>query len=368
MKYPHTAVRLLVASFLLTLLGGCTNTDSGASSYPIYDSGVWADSVYSPSIYWLDSHRAIFKGTAAKQKTDAYENAELQIWDMDKNKVTPYAKTTKGISCYANGNIFYWVPGDKPGENRYRYGKLGQEETREYPKDKKLYVDAINCQTYDMDVVVKERKDRAITPLLTRHGHLDIGPISGKESLENNPVILRHADGSMIQLPVRQSERGTLYDYFPFKGAYFFQGSLELGRPSDIAKLWPPGTRQIFYWLHPDGRIEPIVLRGESWPDGKVPNFGIRKFMPLQEGFFLLYGSAKGPKDPGTAGGYLLRNDKLTKIVSGHLSSLTVSPDGCKVAFVHLPYPDADLVADPAPIRLKAVDLCTERATTSNKQ
>lgn len=378
MEHHRITVHRLIALLPLILLGSCnaTESNSAASPYPVYDSGMWAEPTAYADIYWIDNNRVIFRSARGKDKRPlAGESFDLTVWEIGKgttmyaNDVVP-VQGPLGRFCYnSEGTIFYPLKQrDAQGNELYKYGELGRERLFARSSDAKTVFDKMNCRVLDVDTMMKERKGRALDLLLTRHGYLDVGAVSGKESLENNPIVFHRADGSSIQLPVRRAERGTLYGYFPFKDAYFFQGSLELGRPSDIAKLWPSGTRQIFYWLYPDGRIEPVFLRGESWPDGKVPNFGIRKFMPLRDGFFLRYGSAKGPKDPGTAGGYLLRNGKLTRIISGHLSSITVSPDGCKVAFVHLPYPDADLVADPAPIRLKAADLCTERLTTSNKQ
>ena len=66
-------------------------------------------------------------------------------------------------------------------------------------------------------------------------------------------------------------------------------------------------------------------------------------------------------KDPGDAGGYLLGKDNTVhKLITGYLNGETVSPDGCKIAFVHYPYLDATLVADPAPITLKMINFCSE--------
>lgn len=374
MEHHRITVHRLIALLPLILLGGCnaTESNSAASPYPVYDSGMWAEPTAYADIYWIDNNRVIFRSARGKDKRPlAGESFDLTVWEIGKgttmyaNDVVP-VQGPLGRFCYnSEGTIFYPLKQrDAQGNELYKYGELGRERLFARSSDAKTVFDKMNCRVLDVDTMMKERKGRALDLLLTRHGYLELGP-NGIGSSENIPVTLHRADGSIIQLPVRRQELGLAYRYHPFKDAYFFQGSLEPGRPSDIAKLWPPGTRQIFYWLHPDGRIEPVVLPpADAWPDQEHPG----RVTPLHDGFFFRHGHLKRGKERDTGGGYLMRNGKAIRVVTGHLQSVTVSPDGCKVAFVHYPYADATLVADPAPIRLKAVDLCTERSIKSRTQ
>lgn len=378
MEHHRITVHRLIAFLPLILLGSCNATESNtaASPYPVYDSGRWADPIMNPDIHWIDDYKVIFRSVKDNDKRSRADGPfNLSIWEIGQS-VSVYAidvvpvQGPLGRFCYnSEGTIFYPLKEkDVQGNEQYKHGQMGHEKLFTRPKDAKTIFDSMNCRVLDVDTMMKERKGRSVHLLLTRHGYLDLGSMSGKESLENNPIVFYRADGSVIQLPVRRQELGLRYHYFPFKDAYLFEGVSKPDQPSDIANLWPASAQHMF-WLYPShGRIEPVILPASPWKDRKVPAFGLRGLVPLKEGFFVIHGEPKDPKDAGTVGGYLLRGEKLTKVVSGYLDSLTVSPDGCKVAFVHYPYADATLAADPAPIRLKAVDLCTERSTTSNKQ
>ena len=104
-----------------------------------------------------------------------------------------------------------------------------------------------------------------------------------------------------------------------------------------------------------------MILSPEPWPDKKVPNFGfVGALMPVKNGFVLPHGKAKGPKDAGNTGPHLLRDGKLIKLLSGYYKSPVVSPDGCKLAFVHYLYSDATKIKDPGRITLKAINVCVE--------
>lgn len=81
---------------------------------------------------------------------------------------------------------------------------------------------------------------------------------------------------------------------------------------------------------------------------------------PTRKGVFVRYNTFKSNKDPGEAGGYLVTGKNATRVIVGHLKGPVVSPDGCKIAFSYHAYPDATLVADPAPITLKTINFCPE--------
>lgn len=354
--------------FLLVTVTACEAKEPAASSpYPVHDSGTWADPFGSADLYWLDNHRVIFRSVQDNDKRRVTSGPfNLSIWEIGKG-VSIYTKnvtTVQGLLgrfCYnGDGMIFYpLAEKDAQGNEQYKYGEFGKEKLFTRPKNAKTILEAMNCRVLDVDTMMKERKGRRIRPLLERHGYLDTGANRGPESNENIPIMFFKPDGSSVKLAARQFELNSLIGYFPFKEAYLFMGSLESGRPTDIANLWPPGTRQIFTWLHPDGRIEPLIIPAEPWPDKKVPNFGfIGALMPVKNGYVFPFGKAKGPKDAGNTGPHLLRNGKIVKILGGYYSSPAVSPDGCQVAFVHFPYSDATIARDPAPIRLKAVNLC----------
>lgn len=317
------------------------------SPYPVIDSGVWADAVHSPTIFWLDNNRVIFKGTAATQKADAYKKTELRIWDIAKNKITSYAATTKGIACYIDGTIFYWIQGDRVGKDRYRYGKLEQEKEMVLADNKKTHIDTMNCRIYDVDTLVKERKGRAVRALLDRHGYLDLGPLRGIESMNNTPITYYHQGNSRgIALPIRRKS-AEIVRYYSFKDAYFIHRI--------VGGAWADKA-EATWWLSPKGEVTEVDIPHGPWIHG-----GHVGFYPTRKGIFIVYhGGNKSNKDPGFSGGYLIQDSAAPKLIDGHIQDPAVSPNGCKIAFAHYPYLDASRIDDPGRITLKMIDLCME--------
>ncbi len=347
-KVAVTLFCCLLAALSVCEANESTNPTAPAipSPYPVIDSGVWADAVHSPTIFWLDNQRVIFKGTAATQKANAYKKTELQIWDIEKNKITSYAPTTKGIACYNDGIIFYWAQGDRIGEDRYRYGKLGQEKTTELPKGKKTFIDAMNCRIHNVDTLMKERKSRAVRSLLDRHGYLDLGPLHGIESTSNTPVTFYRQGDSKDILPIKRKS-AEIIRYYPFKDAYFIHRI--------VGGAWV-GKAETTWWLSPKGEVTEVNIPHGPWIRG-----GHVGFYPTRKGIFLVYhGGNKSSKDPGFSGSYLVHDRSATKLIDGHIQDPVVSPDGCKIAFAHYPYLDATRIDDPGRITLKIIDLCME--------
>lgn len=357
--------------FLTLSLTACEAKEPAASSpYPVYDSEAWADPFGSADLYWLDNHRVIFRSVHNNDKKLVTNGPfSLSIWEIGK-RVKPYTEYHPSVTVCVRDGMIHRTQKDASGNVQRLYGKFGEEKPFEFPKTKGVFFDNMNCRPNENPVILAKRaQGRAIRPLLDRHGYLDIGSIRGPESSANNPVMFYQLDGTTIKHAARRLELNIFIGYFPLKNAYLFQGSLEKERASDIANLWPPGTRQIFTWLHPDGRIEPLIIPADPWPDKKVPNFGfIGAILPVKNGFVFPHGKAKGPKDAGNSGLHLLRDGKIEKLIGGYYSSTAVSPDGCRVAFVHYPYADATIVHDPAPIRLKAVDLCPNKEENHHGQ
>ena len=73
--------------------------------------------------------------------------------------------------------------------------------------------------------------------------------------------------------------------------------------------------------------------------------------------------SIRNFKIPGNTGGYMItENGEQIKLITGYLNGEVVSPDGCKVAFSHAPYSDADNASsnDPTLRTLKLINFCIE--------
>ncbi|MBI5267547.1 MAG: hypothetical protein HY851_09980 [candidate division Zixibacteria bacterium] len=338
--------------FLLAVFAVCDAKESSdptipavPSLYPVMDSGVWADALHNSFIYWLDNNRVLFKNSEEKEKAKHYRGRfNLSIWDIRTNKVTPYSEYAKSLSvCYREGFIYYILTDENKNQRRFA-GEFGKEKPFVPPTAKNVRYNEMDCR-FCADPAPAEKlegpKRHDLRFLLHRHGYLDFG-LSSESNLAKPTLYYRKGLDKPISLPFMNRD----ITYYQFKDAYLFH---PLGKEI---------TGRDFLWLYPDGKTEEI----------KFPNVSDRKLVYgnkyyTRKGFFVYFYDGQPPsfKVPGNTGGYLVAEDgKSSKVISGYLKGIVVSPDGCKIAFVHYPYLDATLVADPAPITLKMINFCTE--------
>ena len=82
------------------------------------------------------------------------------------------------------------------------------------------------------------------------------------------------------------------------------------------------------WWLERNGTV-----RKEPLPDSlRFPYAGVISFHPVKGGILVDYG---GGSLSGDAGGYLVHDGKVTRITKQPISAVSVSPDGCIIAFEH---------------------------------
>lgn len=125
---------------------------------------------------------------------------------------------------------------------------------------------------------------------------------------------------------------------------------------------WPSTPDAVPLWLlRPDGTITNLLEpKGKAWE-----RIGWTGFVLTKKGVFLISRTADGYAAAGKSGGYLLEGDSVKRLIVGLLDNATVSPNGCKVAFVHVLHSQAG--ADSAQAlrigksgsrTLKMIDLC----------
>jgi hypothetical protein len=337
--------------FLSIVFTVCEAKEPSISSpYPVYDSGAWADYLNDPQINWIDNNRILFKSVKDNDKRRVSSGPfNLSFWEIGK-EVRAYTPYVKRVSACANNGIVKYTLEEESGRHRVFYGKFGEE--KEITPPKLSYPDLVkNCRIADNpEIVVKRQNNRAIIPLLDRHGYLELGPSLGKESSDNNPITLHHPSQSQgIALSLRRQEPGLFApEYYAFKDAYFIQPIILYRQGRD-----KPAT---VWWMSPDGSITELKIPVGPWVKG-----GSVWALPTAKGIFLIYHGHKSRRDPGPAGGYLVQGEKYFKVIDGDIRGPAVSPDGCKAAISHAPYSDADSnTKDPNYRTLKVINFCPE--------
>jgi hypothetical protein len=136
--------------------------------------------------------------------------------------------------------------------------------------------------------------------------------------------------------------------YAEFADAYLLKGEQ---RTSDAVPVWQ---------LSAEGTLAKLLdPKGNDWE-----RMGWGGTHLTKKGLFLVGGRA-GYDTVGTAGAYVLVKDRPQRLIAGLVWNESVSPDGCKVAFVHVLHSQAGadsfralLAGKPGTRTLKMIDLC----------
>ncbi len=339
--------------FLIAALTACEAKESSDPTrsavplpYPVMDSGAWADwNSYTPTIYWIDNNRVIFKTVKDNDKSRVSSGPfNLSIWDITTNKVTPYTPHVNSLNiCYSEGYIYYSLA-DEPfhvQKKNWRHfaGEFGKEKPYAPPIGKNVIYNELSCRFQESSELVEKRKTRRIRPLLGRHGYLDRGAIREKPGVKEPVILYRTSHSKGIELPIHGRD-AIIIRHYPFKDAYFIQNLNTGGIPNKKKQFW---------WLFPDGKVEEGLHPVEFY------------LYPTRQGIVTDWGGTKSAKDPGTVGLYLWSGKEPVKIIAGYAEGgVATSPDGCKLAFANFLYSDATKIKDPGRITLKAINVCVE--------
>jgi hypothetical protein len=341
MTYKFSVIVLLWILLISPQLAAC-----GEPPYPILDSKFPAAEA---KLGWIDNERVIFQGyepekfgTKSPKDGHIYDITGLFIWDTATNAVSKHA-SMEGLTtlCVHAGEVTF------AREGMLVAGKLGEERQTPFPK--KHWFNPNSCRYYTERPYWSEggRKGRGI-PLLEQHGYVDFGEQT-MDPGRSRPLVL-YPPGSKdgITLPIRSDQAEVPPVYIAFEDAYLLRARQFT---SDAVPAW---------LLKPDGVVTSVFEpRGEAWE-----RMGWGHYFLTKKGLLITGGRGDYAK-VGTMGGYLFSEGKPVRVVPGLLRNVAVSPDGCKVAFVHVMHSQAGAdsfralqAGKPGTRTLKMIDLC----------
>jgi hypothetical protein len=327
---------------------------AGDSRYPIKDSKISVDRQTRP--VWLNNNQIIFTGyvldpaNPPKQVGLAWEIPQgVYVWDLEKDSAMRDRSWDGTNSWCAFGELrsFHRL---RPGtEKTYDLveGKIGAEQVFPLPSK---WRNPISCRHYYTALPYwrqEGRKTRSI-PLLEEHGYLDFGLPSRADPSKARPVLLYSPNQNPKQLPFTGEQVRFHVTYFAFANAYLLEGYIETTYATDI------------WLLKSDGAVTKVLEpKKEQWE-----KLGWGQYNLTKKGLFAAGGS--GPYDQvGTTGGYLFPGGKPIRLIAGLTRNISVSPDGCKVVFVHALHSLAEADSakalregKPGTRTLKMIDLC----------
>jgi hypothetical protein len=341
---------LIVVLLLLVLspqLAAC-----GEPRYPVLDSKFPAAEA---KLGWIDNERVMFHGydvgkVGQPSSDDGHPLAEtgLFIWDTGKDTVTKYWEIDGPTSlCVHHDTIAFGqrIKGEDKTWIRV-VGKIGQEQSVRSPGTD--WVNPISCE-YSREKPQEVTGQRILRHLLEEHGYLDFGSATLVDRSDAAKIMFfRHNEKVPLTLPLSPNRVTNLFEYVEFENAYLLESQRQT---TYAAPVW---------LLRPDGTVAKIFEpTGKAWE-----KMGWGHYRLTKKGLFLVGGS--GSYDQvGTTGGYLLSGDKPTRLIAGLTRDISVSPSGCKVAFVHVLHSLAGAESfkalrqgKPGTRTLKMIDLC----------
>jgi hypothetical protein len=326
----------------------------GEPRYPIFDSKFPAAEA---KLGWLDNERVIFHGyevgkVGQPSPDDGHPMTEtgLFIWDTTKGTVTKYWDIDGPTSLCVYHDTIAFGQRIKGEENAWKrvVGKVGQEQSvRSTGTD---WVNPVSC-AYSKEKPPEVTGQRIVRHLREEHGYLDFGSTTSVDRSDAAKILFyRPNEKEPLALPLNPNHILNLFEYVEFENAYLLESQRQTTYAAPVWLLKPDGTvTKIF---------EPI---GKEWE-----RMGWGGYHLTKKGIFLS-GGRGDYASVGTRGGYLLRSSREapSRLIAGLVRNETVSPDGCKIAFVHVLHSLAGAESfkalgqgKPGTRTLKVIDLC----------
>jgi hypothetical protein len=345
-------MKRLLGFFLVALLA-CISPQLAAcaevnSVYPVLDSGRRGLGVHG----WLDNDKVVFYSElgAKAHEGPSILDGGYYVWDIAAGKLNKDPSLEGAAKLCVQGDYVTFLRKAPTDEKKWLVVTRVKGLETVTPLVNAEWFNRFSCRYYEQ----KPQWDRghASLPLLEEHGSLFF-----KDSRENNPIMFfppTSEKGVPLPIGTRQVWH-NLVQYAPFKNAYLLYPIAyidpETGKEDPIGP-WPKGKPVPMWWLTPDGKVTT-----EHIPYMPFMRGGSRGFYPTRAGIFITSHKTDDLGKPGDAGGYLAQASSVEKLITGLLENVSVSPDGCKVAFLHDPY-TTEPVSER--VKVKVVSLCQE--------
>lgn len=355
MTHKFSLIVLCMLALMSPQLAACAEIKA---SYPVQDTGLHAER--SSELVWLDNHRLRFYGYRAGEPqgrefhgVPRIIGVGYYIWDTDANRVVT-DPTLEGVKrICVQGDVLTFLMKSPTDENKRLVVTREKGQETVTPLVNAEWFNRFSCRYYEQ----KPDWDRGhySLPLLEGHGSLFL-----KDSRQNNPIMFYFSNiekGVPLPIGTRQVWH-NLVKYAPFRNAYLLYPVAyidpDTGKEDPIG-AWPKGKPVPVWWLAPDGKVTT-----EAIPYMPFMRGGSRGFSPTREGIFIYSHKTDDLGKPGDAGGYLAQKGSITKVITGYIENIAVSPDGCQVAFIYDPYDTLYGKDRLNRITVKAINLCQE--------
>ena len=293
---------------------------------------------------WLDNRRVLFFGALPNKEL---ETRGLFIWDVVANTVSQYSSHVR--FCYADGYIVAFgaspprTDPERPEVVPVRYGQIGKEKddncdikTRQGcpPTPRNM-----SCKPGEYTASPLRDYPSVIVDLRNGHGAIltndspkiaeEGGPNSREElrAFYDHPLILHNKHfpaGKPLPISAIEDIKSHRSGYSEYLKRYVFLTERPLDGDPGRKTIWPAERPQPVYLMSTDGAVD--VIQVPSRPAWST----IHLAMPSRAGMVFMGGGGY----PHQWGGLFLYDSReVWDLDRGRMETLTVSPDGCRVAY-----------------------------------
>jgi hypothetical protein len=344
--FVRTALATLGAVAMSDSNGGLFGPSETKPPYPVKSSGLvfGRGAGNLEPVYWLDNERAMFAAHAPIKVKEPNGQEKISgtplgiyIWNVKTNTFKRYADLTAAprLFNYNRGEIAYMVENIDPahGVISVMIGKMGEEkrvtilggvfsppelEPSEGPGER-----------------IRHEGDKVSTSfyaLLPQHGYINVctgprGEIINKNNQNDHLKLYRPRSTQPIELPILAKEMWICkFSYSDYLGKYVLLPGMS--RQHDVFDPGPRWKRDEpipIYLISPDGHVETLEIPTGYWHPHAV--------YPTRQG--LLWVSNDTVSNSRDAGGWLLKDGKVTKLFDQLVDGAGVSPDGCTIVYAN---------------------------------
>lgn len=309
-------------------------------------------------LYWLDNETVVFVGgdvPPPPAPIDPNYKRDIYFWKLgQQEKIHPTPANWGGGVCATEGKIRYSVNVvDEKKKLHYDFysGLPGREKIEEGIRGRFAGLDPNSFKTpvSSCDSALNLRfVTRQWIPLKGNDGILDFGKKEPREDPDAHVTLYRPGDDKGIRTPIPRREVSGFPQVIhnEFDRSYFL---LSLSRVDiEGKKRWKESNCLPLWKLWTDGRSERVCLPFEPWSGG------IDRAVLTRKG--MIVGAVSGKW-----GLYLMTGNSPRRLVREVVTDLVASPDGCRVAFFHLPEGGLPSLIKPRRYqRVSVMDFCVD--------
>ena len=316
------------------------------------DSNINSNSGYRTSLSWLDDSHVVFIGYGRGIDYSDHERKKIVrnivIWDIKSNHKEVLKLEPLNL-CQWEGNIYYFKRTQQNHSALYlvKWKDIQRGIVNPVPVKTKYDPIEYDCLQTDKPRVttdsVRYRLDHSNNVLiLWKPSYID-NNIKGRVELEIN--------GKKQQLHIRPDLLNSV-EYVSFKNAYFIRSKSNYS--SNYDKRLQGDKCLDGWWLSMNGKLSLACIPTLS----KLSKHGVETY-PYKNGYFLVNRLFNYSKAPDIGGGYISNDKGVKKIISGLIENVSMSPDGCNMAFLHTFNHIGTRQSKPELPAVKILNLCT---------